>query len=131
VVTGAAHPTPAPPMPRTRETAPHGPIDDASAHAAAVTFGMLAATARLQIIWLLGSGERDVGTLADEIGQSVAAVSQHLAKLKLAGIVRSRKEGRRQVYLVDDPDVSELVALAVRRRRRREREDVARSGHSA
>jgi DNA-binding transcriptional ArsR family regulator len=112
-------------------TAPHGPIDDASAHAAAVTFGMLAATARLQIIWLLGSGERDVGTLADEIGQSVAAVSQHLAKLKLAGIVRSRKEGRRQVYLVDDPDVSELVALAVRRRRRREREDVPRAGHSA
>jgi DNA-binding transcriptional ArsR family regulator len=67
---------------------------------------MLAAGARLDIILLLAEGERDVGTLATEIGQSVAAVSQHLAKLKLAGFVRSRREGRRQVYLVDDPTSS-------------------------
>jgi DNA-binding transcriptional ArsR family regulator len=109
-------------------TAPHDPIDDASLHAAAVMFGMLAATARLQIIFLLSSGERDVGTLADEVGQSVAAVSQHLAKLKLAGIVRSRKEGRRQVYLVNDPDVSDIVHQALHRRHR---DTVIRSGHSA
>ncbi len=83
-------------------------------------FGMLAATARLQIIWLLCDGERDVGTLAGEVGQSVAAVSQHLAKLKLAGIVRSRKEGRRHVYLVADTDVSEIVQIAVRHHQRRQ-----------
>jgi DNA-binding transcriptional ArsR family regulator len=83
-------------------------------------FGMLAATARLQIIWLLCDGERDVGTLAGEVGQSVAAVSQHLAKLKLAGIVRSRKEGRRHVYLVDDTHVSEIVQVAVRHHQRRQ-----------
>jgi hypothetical protein len=43
-------------------------------------FGMLAATARLQIIWQLCDGERDVGTLAGEVGQSVAAVSQQPAR---------------------------------------------------
>ena len=80
---------------------------------AAGRFGMLAATARLHIVWLLADAERDVGTLATEIGQSVAAVSQHLAKLKLAGLVRSRREGRRQVYLVDDPHVVEIVRLAL------------------
>jgi DNA-binding transcriptional ArsR family regulator len=112
-------------------TAPHDPIDDASLHSAAVMFGMLAATARLQIICLLSSGERDVGTLADEVGQSVAAVSQHLAKLKLAGIVRSRKEGRRQVYLVSDPAVSDVVALALRRRQHEHRETATRTSHSA
>ncbi|RZL71373.1 MAG: transcriptional regulator [Rhodococcus sp. (in: high G+C Gram-positive bacteria)] len=74
---------------------------------------MLAATARLHIIWLLCEGERDVGTLATEVGQTVAAVSQHLAKLKLAGLVRARREGRRMVYLVDDPGVAEIVALAL------------------
>jgi DNA-binding transcriptional ArsR family regulator len=77
------------------------------------TFGMLSATARLQIVWLLADGERDVGTLAAEVGQSVATVSQHLAKLKLAGLVRARREGRRQVYLVENPQVVDLVRLAV------------------
>ncbi|HEV3360019.1 MAG TPA: metalloregulator ArsR/SmtB family transcription factor [Pseudonocardiaceae bacterium] len=81
---------------------------------AAGTFGMLAATARLQIVWLLAKGERDVGTLAAEVGSTVPAVSQHLAKLKLAGLVRSRREGRRQVYLVDDPQVAEMVTSMVR-----------------
>ncbi|WP_418003263.1 ArsR/SmtB family transcription factor [Mycobacterium sp. PDNC021] len=107
------------------------PIDDAALHAVAVMFGMLAATARLQIVVLLSSGERDVGTLAEEVGQSVAAVSQHLAKLKLAGIVRSRKEGRRQVYLVNDSDVSDVVALALRRRQRQSHPIDTRTGHSA
>ncbi|GDY31595.1 ArsR/SmtB family transcription factor [Gandjariella thermophila] len=83
------------------------------------TFGMLSATARLQIVWLLATGERDVGTLAAEVGQSVATVSQHLAKLKLAGLVRARREGRRQVYLVENPQVVELVRLAVGHHRER------------
>jgi DNA-binding transcriptional ArsR family regulator len=40
-------------------------------------------------------------------------VSQHLAKLKLAGLVRSRREGRRHVYVVDDPNLVMIVRLAV------------------
>lgn len=80
----------------------------------AATFGMLAATARLYIVWLLATGERDVGTLASELGQSVAAVSHHLAKLKLAGLVHARREGKRQIYVVDDPHVVEIVQLAIR-----------------
>jgi hypothetical protein len=33
-------------------------------HDAAGMFGLLAATVRLQLVWLLAEGERDVGTLA-------------------------------------------------------------------
>ena len=108
---------------------PGTPIDDVQLQDTAAMFGMLAATARLQIIWLLCDGERDVGTLAAEVGQSVAAVSQHLAKLKLAGIVRARKEGRRQVYLVENSDVSDIVQIAVRLHEQRERK--GRSGRIA
>lgn len=79
----------------------------------AATFGLLSATVRLQILWLLASGECDVGTLAEATGQSVATVSHHLGKLKLAGLVRARREGKHQVYFVDDPNVGELVNLAV------------------
>jgi DNA-binding transcriptional ArsR family regulator len=92
----------------------HAPLPAQVLQQAAGTFGMLAATARLQIVWLLAKGERDVGTLAAEVGSTVPAVSQHLAKLKLAGLVRSRREGRRQVYLVDDPQVAEMVTSVVR-----------------
>src|SRR5690606_22246679 len=36
-------------------------------------------------------------------------VSQHLAKLRLAGLVGSRREGRRVIYTVDDPHVVTMV----------------------
>lgn len=69
---------------------------------AAGMFGMLAATVRLHIVWVLANGERDVGSLADEVGVTTQVASQHLAKLRLAGLVHARREGRRQIYLVDD-----------------------------
>jgi DNA-binding transcriptional ArsR family regulator len=80
---------------------------------AAGRFGMLASTMRLHIVWVLAHGETDVGGLAEAVGGSLQAVSQHLAKLKLAGLVRSRREGRHQVYLVDDPYLVMIVRLAV------------------
>jgi DNA-binding transcriptional ArsR family regulator len=80
---------------------------------AAARFGLLASTMRLHIVWVLAHGETDVGGLADAVGGTLQAVSQHLAKLKLAGLVRSRREGRRQVYLVDDPHLVMIVKLAV------------------
>ncbi|MGD0687953.1 MAG: metalloregulator ArsR/SmtB family transcription factor [Streptosporangiaceae bacterium] len=80
---------------------------------AAGRFGLLASTMRLHIVWVLAHGETDVGGLADAVGGTLQAVSQHLAKLKLAGLVRSRREGRRHVYLVDDPHLVMIVRLAV------------------
>jgi len=56
-------------------------------------FALLSATVRLHILWLLASGDRDVGTLADSTGQSVATVSHHLAKLRDAGLIVSKKRG--------------------------------------
>lgn len=90
---------------------PGVPLDADQLEETAATFGMLAATSRLQIIWLLAGGERDVGTLATEVGQTVATVSQHLAKLKLAGLVRSRRSGRRQIYLIDDRRLVDMIRL--------------------
>lgn len=76
-------------------------------------FGMLSATVRLHILWLLAVGECDVGTLADHTGQSMATVSHHLGKLKLAGLVEARRRGKHQVYVVADPHVVDVVRIAV------------------
>ena len=49
-------------------------------------------------------------------GQSIATVSHHLGKLKLAGLVDSRRAGKRQIYVVADPHVVQVVRLAIERR---------------
>ncbi|MEV0964047.1 MULTISPECIES: metalloregulator ArsR/SmtB family transcription factor [unclassified Streptomyces] len=91
-------------------------FDDPSAEVlaeAAAAFGLLASSARLHIMWALSQGESDVTRLAERVGGALPAVSQHLTKLKLAGLVRARREGRRQVYVVDDPDIVTVVRLMV------------------
>ncbi|WP_406423102.1 metalloregulator ArsR/SmtB family transcription factor [Streptomyces sp. NBC_00873] len=80
---------------------------------AAAAFGLLASSARLHIMWSLAQGESDVTHLAERVGGTLPAVSQHLTKLRLAGLVRSRRDGRRQVYYVDDPDIVTVVRLMV------------------
>ena len=100
----AAHPPKPPPAPLPPEL-----LQDAAA-----TFGLLSATVRLHLVWLLAEDERDVGSLAEQVGQSMATVSHHLSKLKLAGLVRARREGKRQVYFVDDQHVVDIVQLAIR-----------------
>ncbi|MFD3494001.1 metalloregulator ArsR/SmtB family transcription factor [Streptomyces sp. NPDC058690] len=93
-----------------------GGLDDPSAEVlaeAAAAFALLATPARLHIVWALSQGESDVTGLAELVGGTLPSVSQHLTKLKLAGLVRSRREGRRRVYLVDDPDVVTVVRLMV------------------
>ncbi|MET9022261.1 metalloregulator ArsR/SmtB family transcription factor [Actinopolymorpha sp. NPDC004070] len=77
--------------------------------AAAETFDLLSSPTRLHLVWLLARHEYDVGTLAESTGANVAAVSQHLAKLRLAGLVTAHREGRRQIYAVEDPHVLTLV----------------------
>jgi DNA-binding transcriptional ArsR family regulator len=64
---------------------------------------------RLRVIWALLEGEHSVNELADVVGAQPAAVSQHLAKLRLARLVRSRREGTRIYYVVDDAHVRSLV----------------------
>jgi DNA-binding transcriptional ArsR family regulator len=85
---------------------------------AAATFGLLAASVRLELLWLLSHGERDVGTLASAVGESIATVSHHLGKLKLAGLVTARRAGKHQIYAAADPEVVDLVGRAIDHHRR-------------
>jgi DNA-binding transcriptional ArsR family regulator len=75
------------------------------------TFDMLSTPVRLHLMWLLCHGEHDVGWLAAAVNATVAAVSQHLAKLRLAGLVSARRHGRHQIYQVHDPHIAMLIEL--------------------
>lgn len=77
--------------------------------AAAATFALLSSPVRLHLVWLATRAPRDVGTLAREAGVTVASASQHLTKLRLAGVVTTRSAGRHHIYSVDDPHIRTLV----------------------
>jgi DNA-binding transcriptional ArsR family regulator len=77
--------------------------------AAARTLALLVAPVRLHLLWLATNGEYDVGTLSDRAGVSITTASQHLAKLRLAGLITARRNGRRQIYTVDDLHVLTLL----------------------
>jgi DNA-binding transcriptional ArsR family regulator len=64
------------------------------AQEAAGTLKAMASETRLMILCALSDSERPVNQLAELTGQSQSAVSQHLAKLRAAGLVESRREGQ-------------------------------------
>ena len=80
---------------------------------AAELFGLLSAPGRLHLLWILSNDEVDVSTLVATVGGTSAGISQHLAKLRLAGWIGRRREGRRVMYRVVDPHIVALVHQAV------------------
>lgn len=81
--------------------------------AAVGTLKLLADPTRLRLLWALLHGEHSVGELADHLGVPPAGVSQHLAKLRLARLVTTRREGNRIHYGADDDHVRRLVGEAL------------------
>ena len=77
-------------------------------------FGMLADATRVRLILALReSGELSVSDLAAVADKSPAAVSQHLAKLRLARMVTTRQDGTRVFYRLTDEHTSKLVTEAI------------------
>lgn len=87
--------------------------DDLHASSVADTFRLLADPTRVKILWSLLQGESSVGALAELVDASPTAVSQHLSKLRLAGLVRSRREGTFVHYTADDEHVRRLLTEAL------------------
>jgi DNA-binding transcriptional ArsR family regulator len=84
-------------------------VTPAQLEAAALTFDLLSVPGRLHLVWLLANQELDVTTLAAATGAAVPAASQQLAKLRAAGVVSARRDGRRQLYRVDDPHIVGII----------------------
>lgn len=74
---------------------------------------MLADATRVRVILALRDRELSVNHLADIVDKSPAAVSQHLAKLRLARIVMTRQEGTKIFYRLANEHAQRLVADAV------------------
>ena len=82
-------------------------------HAATTTFQLLADPTRLRIVYALLHGEHSVGDLARLAGAAPASASQHLAKLRLARVVTSRRASTKVFYRASDVHVRQLLEEAL------------------
>jgi DNA-binding transcriptional ArsR family regulator len=66
---------------------------------------------RLRVLDILAKGEMPVGELAEMIGLSQSALSQHLAKLRSAHMVKTRRDAQTVYYTVNSENVRKMLLL--------------------
>lgn len=86
---------------------------DAQFEAAATTLKILSDPTRLRILWALLHGEHSVNELAAHVGSPASTVSQHLAKLRLAKLVRTRRHGTQVFYVAENDHLKRLTTEAL------------------
>lgn len=74
---------------------------------------MLADATRVQVLWSLTEREMSVNELAEHVGKPAPSVSQHLAKLRMARLVRTRRDGTTIFYSLENNHIRQLVVDAV------------------
>jgi DNA-binding transcriptional ArsR family regulator len=87
-------------------------VDDKQLVVAAEVLAHLADPTRLHLLRLL-IVEQDVGTLTAQVAASRSSVSQHLGRLRLAGLVQARRDGRRMLYRITSDHLAALVGEAL------------------
>ena len=88
-------------------------VDPQFVELAVEVFSMLADPTRVRIVLALRAGELPVNTIAGAVDKAPAAVSQHLAKLRLARIVATRQDGTRVFYRLANEHAGQLVTDAI------------------
>ncbi|MFN3891051.1 MAG: ArsR/SmtB family transcription factor [Beijerinckiaceae bacterium] len=72
---------------------------------------LLANAHRLMLLCELLKGERSVTALHQSVGLSQSAASQHLAKMREGGLVRTRRDGLTIYYSLERDDVRRIIEL--------------------
>jgi DNA-binding transcriptional ArsR family regulator len=88
-------------------------LDDDQVGLMVEVFRMLADATRVRVLWALVDRELSVNDLAEHVGKPAPSVSQHLAKLRMARLVRTRREGTTIFYSLENEHVRQLVSDAV------------------
>lgn len=71
---------------------------------------LLANAKRLLVLCHLLKGEQSVGQLADSVGLSQSAISQHLAKMRESGLIDYNKKGQEVYYRIINHEVEAILS---------------------
>jgi ArsR family transcriptional regulator, virulence genes transcriptional regulator len=77
---------------------------------AAALLSEMAHPKRLLVLCTLLGGEVSAGALSATVGLSPGALSQHLARMKAAGLVATRRQGQTIHYRLASPAVTAVLA---------------------
>jgi DNA-binding transcriptional ArsR family regulator len=88
-------------------------LPDEQVELAVEIFRMMADGTRIRLLWALRAGELSVNELAASVDKPGPAVSQHLAKLRMAHMVRTRRDGNQVFYRIENDHVASLVRDAI------------------
>ncbi len=89
------------------------PLADDQVRLVVEVFRMLADPTRVHLLWALSASELSVNELAEQVGKAAPSVSQHLAKLRMARLVQTRRAGTTIFYSLENEHVRQLVVDAV------------------
>lgn len=78
-----------------------------------MSFALLADPTRVRMLWALREDELDVTSLAAAAGCRPTVASQHLSKLRFAGLVEGERHGQRIVYRLRGAHVRSLLTEAL------------------
>ncbi|PBA08530.1 ArsR/SmtB family transcription factor [Mycobacterium avium] len=88
-------------------------IDEDQVRLVVEVFRMLADPTRVRLLWTLIDGELSVNELPDRIDKPAPSVSQHLAKLRMARLVKTRRSGTTIFYSLENEHIQRLVVDAI------------------
>jgi DNA-binding transcriptional ArsR family regulator len=105
------------PSPRAKKVSPvtehPAELSADQVSAAVMSFALLADPTRVRMLWALRDAELDVSSLAAIAVCRPTVASQHLSKLRFAGLVEGQREGQRVVYRLRGAHVRALLAEAL------------------
>lgn len=82
---------------------------EARAEEASIILGAMANAKRLMVMCNLLEGEKSVNQLAEIVGLSPAALSQHLGKMRALRLVETRRDGQVIYYRLASDEVREIL----------------------
>jgi DNA-binding transcriptional ArsR family regulator len=99
--------------PNPRPTKHPDELTGGQVNAAVTSFALLADPTRVRMLWALRDGELDVSSLAAVADCRPTVASQHLSKLRFAGLVEGQRHGQRVVYRLRGAHVRALLVEAL------------------
>lgn len=88
-------------------------LSDEQVQAAVMSFTLLAEPIRVRMLWALRNETLDVASLAAVARCRPTVASQHLSKLRFAGLVEAKRDGRRMLYRLRGAHVRTLLTEAL------------------
>ena len=93
-----------------RAVAADADLDSKAAEVAEVLRAIANERRLLVLCRLVEMGEANVNSLAEAVGLSQSALSQHLSKMRHEGLIAYRRDGQTLWYKIADPRIEELLA---------------------